>query len=279
MSPQFDNRLISSFLLLLDHEVQRRGTAFINVSGQLYRVPGNLANTDAYTSPYKGWCNDTSISGATIASGVFLNNNFITIGQSGLDSINHYEGAVYFTGVNLPANTSVTAAYAVKDFNIYLTDQNEWSILFETKYAINGKFDQPPSGLALKTKTVPAIFVRTKQQDTRPFALGGYDNSMISLRAIVIADNEYSKIAACNILKNMNYRPVPIVTGTPFDANGRMTGNINYNYNTAPIDSRFSTWILGVRTVDIPQEGQYSNVLRNMARVDFDISTVIAHTY
>jgi hypothetical protein len=102
MTPQFDNRLISSFLLLLDHEVQRRGTAFINVSGQLYQVPSNLANTNTYTSPYKGWCNDTSISGATIASGVFLNNNFITIGQSGLDSINHYEGAVYFTGVNFP---------------------------------------------------------------------------------------------------------------------------------------------------------------------------------
>lgn len=280
MTPQFDNIVVTSFLLMVDHEIQKRGAAFSNTSGLLYPVPSNLLNTYTYASPYKQWCNDTSIPGATVASGVYLNNNFVTIGQSGLDAINHYAGVVYFTGAPLPVSTVVSAAYAVKEYSINLVDQTEWKLLFETKFVLNRQIDQTKglTGLPLDTKTIPAIFIKTRNQDTRPFALGGYDNSMLSLRAIVIADTEFSRVAACNILKNMNYRPIPITTGTPFDFRGRMTG-INYNYDQLSADSRYSTWILGVRGADLPQVGQYENVLKNMGRVDFDISTVISHTY
>jgi hypothetical protein len=123
MQPQFDNKLITSFLLLVDHELLKRGLAYTNTSGQLYRISSNLTNAIAYASPVKGWVNDTSISGATVASGVYVNGHFVTIGQSGLDSINHYQGVAYFTGVNFLNSTTVTAAYSVKEFNVSMVDQ------------------------------------------------------------------------------------------------------------------------------------------------------------
>jgi hypothetical protein len=246
--------------------------------GQLYRIPSNLTNAIAYASPFKGWVNDTSISGATVASGIYVNGHFVTIGQSGLDSINHYQGVAYFTGVNFPNSTTVTAAYSVKEFNVSITDQNEWKLLFETKFVSSNEFNQVQSGLALDTKTVPAVFIRNKGQDSRPFALGGYDNSILSMRAIVVADNQFGRIAACNILKNMNYRPVPLITATPFDWAGRFTG-VNYNYDQLAIDSSVTNWILGVRGIDVPQEGDYENIIKSVGRVDFDISTVLRHTY
>lgn len=277
MTPQLDNKLISSFLLMLDHVIQKNGQAFTNTSGLFYPIASNIKSLYAYASPYKQLCNDISISGANVLSGVYLNNNFVTVGQSGLAAINHYQGTLYFTGA-LPSQTVVSGNYGIKDFNIELSDQPEWKVLFDTKFVSNRTYNQTLSGLALDTKTCPSIFVRTKVQDTKPFALGGIDNSEIRLRTIIVADNEYSKIAAANILKNMNYHPLPVVLSTSFNSLGAMTG-INYNYETLSTDPDIYPWILRVRVIDIPPEGQYQNMIRNMVMADFDISVIIRHSY
>lgn len=277
MQVQFDNRLISSFLLMIDHEVQKRGAAYYNYSGLFYPAKNSTNNIYTYTSPFKQLSNDTSVTGANIISGVYVNGTFVTVGQSGLRSINHYQGAVNFNS-QLPASTAVSGRYAVKEFNVELVDQQEWKLLFDTKFISNNQYNQVLSGLALDTKITPAIFIRSKVQENKPFSIGGLEDNIVKLRAVVIAENEFQKVAVCSILKNLNYRPVNIVNSTPFDALGNMTG-INYNYEQLSFDTSYHTWILGVKYVDVPQVGQFKDILRNMAIIDFDISTIIRHSY
>lgn len=277
MQPQFDNRVISSFLLMLDHEIQKRGQAYANQSSLFYPVRNPVSNSYAYAAPFKQLSNDTSVTGATIMSGIYLNNHFVIVGQSGLQAINHYKGTVYFNSA-LPTNTVISGSYATKEFNVELVDQPEWKLLFETQYISSNMFNQALSGLPLDTKTTPSIFIRTKVQGNKPFSLGGMDDKTLHIRAIVVVDNEFQRLGVCDILKNLNYRPLPIVNSTPFDSLGNMTG-VNYNYEQLSFDSSVQPWILGVKVIDIPQEKNFQNINRNMAMVDFDISAILRHTY
>lgn len=260
----------------MDHEVQRRGQAYTNYSGLFYPVSGTRSDTFTYSAPYKQLCNDTSISGAQVMSGVYLNNNLISVGQSGLKYINHYEGALYFTG-KLPNNTRISGNYAIKEFNVRLTDKPDWKLLFETKYVTNSKYNQTLSGLPFDVQTCPSIFIKVKDSQNVPFAFKSMDDNVMQIRTVVVADSEFEKVAACNILKNLSYRPINLINNTPFDSLGNMTG-VNYNYDTLSVDSAYLPWIMGVKVIDVPQQGPYQDINKNMAIVDFELSTVMRHT-
>lgn len=277
IQPQYDNKLLSSFLLLIDHKVQEKGLAYTNRSSLLYPVASSYYGKYAYATPYKQLCNDVSISGANILSGVYLNGNYISIGQSGLSAINHYQGAVYFNNP-LPTNSVVSGNYAVKEFSVELTDQPEYKLLFETKYYPYNQYNQTLSGLAIDERTSPIIMIRTKHDDDVPFALGGIENKKKTIRAIVVADNEYQRTAVCNILKNMMYSPFYLTNTLPFDGMGNMTG-INYNFNTLLQDTSMNPWIMKVKVVDVPRAKDFKDIPRNVCFVDFNIQTIAQHTY
>lgn len=277
IQPQYDNKLLSAFLLLIDHQVQSKGLAYTNYSSRFFPVASQIQGQYAYAAPFKSLCNDVSVSGANIMSGVYLNGNYVTIGQSGLAAINHYNGAVYFKNP-LPANVIVSGNYAIKDFSIELTDQPEYKLLFETKYVSSPKYDQTLSGLDLDVKTSPIIFLRTKNDDDEPFALGGIEKKSKIVRAIVIADTEYQRMAVCNILKNMMYSPFYLTPTLPFDSMGNYTG-LAYNYNNLIKDSGSFPWIMKVKVVDIPRAAAFASMPKNMSMVDFNIQTIALHSY
>lgn len=277
IQPQFENKLISSFLLHIDHRIQDKGLAYTNYTSQLYPIPSMIYGQYAYAAPFKQLCNDISISGAQVMSGIYLNGNYISIGQSGLSAINHYEGAVFFNNP-LPANSIISGRYSVKDFSIEITDQPEYKLLFETKYLTSSKYNQTLSGLDLDTKTSPIIFLRSKIGNPEPFALGGIENKKKTIRAIIIADNEYQRVAVCNILKDLMFSPFFITTQLPFDAEGNMTG-INYNFNNLIKDTTYFPWIMNVKEVDIPRADAFKTMPKNMNFIDFQINTLTLHTY
>ena len=112
MKPQFDNKVMSSFFLWFDNKLLKKGEAFENVTGQFY----------------------DSITGATIPTGLYVGDNLVNVsegGSDGLFAINYNEGRAYFSG---DQSSDVTGSFAIKDFNVFLTNQPEDKILFETKY-------------------------------------------------------------------------------------------------------------------------------------------------
>jgi len=277
IQPGLDNQLISSFLLLLDYRILSRGQAYTNYSSLFYPITSYDQNLNIYSCPFKSLVNDIGISGANVLSGVYLNGNYVTIGQSGLQAINHYNGCLYFNQ-QLPNNTIISGNYAIKDFSIKISDQPEYKLLFETKYTTNGAYLQNPTGISLDSETSPIIYLRTKHDDNVPFALGGYEDKTKILRAIVIADTEYQRMAVVNILKDMCYSPFYITTQVPFDAFGSYTG-IPYSYTGLPQNNNYFPWIFDVKVTDIPRYRQFKSTPANMSMCDFQIKTIAKHTY
>lgn len=274
MIQQLDNKIISSFLLYLDHEIQSKGQAFKNSVLSFYPVSSPYSNIYTYTARTKPFCNDTSISGASILSGVYLNNTFIQVGQSGLKAINHYQGALHFTGTN-PTNVSISGQLAIKEISIKISNQPDYKLLFETHYmSDNSNPSAMLSGIPLDAEVSPIIFLKRQKQENKPFGFSRLDNQTINMRAIIVVDNEFQEIALTSILKNLNYRAIPLIASTPFDAMGNMTGVTNYNYSQLPIDTSFTPMIFGVKVIDFPITDGVKNILRNMAVIDFEISTI-----
>ena len=148
MKAQFNNTVMSSMLLWFDNKLLSKGEAFTNFSSNFYNVDSQYFGFYTYGAPYKQMIVDTSISGANIISGVYVNGIFTKIGENSLTGINSSQGHLYFnTEINNP-NLNLSGNYAVKDFNIFLTSETEEDLLFETQFQLNPKTYQNPTGLS-----------------------------------------------------------------------------------------------------------------------------------
>lgn len=270
-----DIRTLSSFAMWLDNVVTQKGVAFTNYSGELFRTNSSYQGLYAYSAPFKSLVSDLSINNANILSGVYLNGTFVNVGTSGLASIDHTNGVVYFNS-QLANSVQVSGRYAIKEVNVKITDSLEQKLLLETKYVSNSRYGQNLSGLPPDSIIAPIIFVKYKQTENKPFSFGGLDDNSIKIRCVGIFDNEYQKIGVGNILKNLNLSGFNIVTGSPLDFRGHYTG-LAYNYNNLSFNSTYSPFIRDVRIFDVPQVGEYENLPRNALIADFEIFCAMRH--
>ena len=92
MKAQLDNILMSSMIMWIDHQLLNKGEAFQNYNSQFYPITNIYNGFYSYGLPFKQVVSDSSISGANLLSGVYVNNSFIKVGQSGLTGINPNQG-------------------------------------------------------------------------------------------------------------------------------------------------------------------------------------------
>jgi len=229
MKAQFDNRVMSSLLLFVDHKLLDHGEAFDNHSSYFTEANQTYANYFNYSAPFKQLVSDVSIDGANVMTGVYLDDSFIIPGQSGLNSIDYKNGQVNFTQ-QITGNNRISGNYAVKEFNTYLTTLSEEEILFESKYHVKPKTHQTTTGLAPSAQTFPAIFVKNVSSENVPFSFGGTDQTNFNARLVVLADSAYNLDAACSILKDVVKSNVYFIQDElPYNALGAYTG-VAYNY-------------------------------------------------
>ena len=134
MKPQFDNQVMSSFLLWFDYTLLSKGEAFQNTTGQFYSVSDDYYGYYTYASSYSQFVSDASITGATIPTGLYAGNTLVNVGEggnNGLYAIDYGNGRSYWSGSQ---SSDVTGSFAIKDFNVYLTSRTEDEILFQTQY-------------------------------------------------------------------------------------------------------------------------------------------------
>ena len=232
MKPQFENILMSSMVLWFDHTLIKKGEAFSNYNSEFYPITNIYNGYYTYGAPFKNLIRDESITGTNIISGVYLNNNFITTGQSGLVAINADQGQLYFSSeLN---NPTISGNYAVKDYGIYLTNENEEKILFETKFNLNPKTTENPTGLPINAQTYPAIYLKNNGGNNTPLAFGGLDSSNINVRAIVISDSIFSMDAVSSIFKDTARTYIPIIQPSemPFNSLNGLKSRYNYDLLT-----------------------------------------------
>ena len=274
MKAQLDNILMSSMIMWIDNILLTKGEAFQNYNSQFYPVTNIYNGFYTYGLPFKQVVSDSSITGANLLSGVYVNNSFITVGQGGLSGINPNNGQVYFDS-NQSANT-LSGSYAVKDFNIYLTSEPEEKILFESQFQVRPKTTQTATGLAIDSITYPCVFLKNNGGENQPFAFGGQDNTIMQVRAIVVSNNMFNLDAVCSILKDTARRYVPLVYNPPFNNFGALnSGYYNYNSLTSGID--LSNQAFYIEEVNISKIFANLNVKSTQiypAFVDFTLSNI-----
>ena len=66
MKSQFDNQVVSSFMLWFDHTLLKEGEAYTNTTGLFYDMEDEIYGYFTYALPYKQIVSDKSITGAKI---------------------------------------------------------------------------------------------------------------------------------------------------------------------------------------------------------------------
>jgi hypothetical protein len=201
MKPQFQHKLTTSFMLWADNFITDKGDAYQNYQSPLYPMGIDDQLGEAfvtYSSPHKQWVFDSGINGVQVPNGIYNNGEFIPRGESGL-ILDFDDGRVIFESSFGANNNNLTAAYSVKDFNWYITNQTEEQLIVESKFDSNGRFKQEQSGIPPHKQVVPAIFVNPELVQNEPFAFGGEDKTSTSIRCVVFAENTYQLDGALSI--------------------------------------------------------------------------------
>lgn len=215
MKQDYLHSLFSSFSLWFDHTLLQNGGAFTNISGRLYNMadPG-FSGAAVYSSPYKQWVYDSSVSGSQVPSGVYVNGSFITRGTSGMFFDFQNGRAIFPSGLN---SYNVTAAYSSKEFNIYTTTRSDSDLIFETRFLVNPTIPQLLTGSTPDQIIAPAIFLKIKGFNNDPFSFGGQESSNVNLRAIMMADSEFNLNAVGAVFTDTVRSNFLILNNTPIN--------------------------------------------------------------
>ena len=242
MIEQFQHKTTNSFMLWFDNYLLKKGQAYSNKSGIFYYYADDRLDDrfKAFGSPYKQWVNDSSISGATIPSGVYISGSFHPR-NSGL-LLDFTNGRALISGT--ASTSSVSGSFAVKDFNIYFTNDSEEDLIVDKKYMPNSTvFSAIESYAQPYDNVVPAIFLSSLSINNSPFSFGGEDTTKVQMKAVVIAENSYQLDGALSIFADSLNEVFPTIpfSGNPTTEYGDVkNGLYSYDslknqYNTQPL--------------------------------------------
>jgi len=275
MIEQFQHKLTSSFFLWFDNFLLKKGEAYSNKTGELfnYADPRLDSRYVAYGSPYKQWVTDSSIAGAVIPTGVSV----VGAGTSGRDNgvvFDFENGRALFSGSN--TSMTVTGEFAVKDFNVYLTNDTEDDLIVENKYTVNSRLPSGPlTYIEPYDDVVPAIFLSVSQAENSPFALGGMQETKVQAKAVVLAEDTYQLDGVMSIFMDSVDEVIAAIpmSGYPITEFGDLKGG-SFNYTGLAEDYQGETKFCIEKVKTSKLTDRTRNVLANelyVGFVDFDI--------
>ena len=229
MIAQYQHKVMTSFLLWFDNHLLTKGEAFSNKTGTLHyfddsRLPDSYKS---YSSPYKQWVTDSSISQANIPS------SFMGSGRSDNIIFDFENGRIIETGGAFGTSETITGTFAVKDFNIYLTNETEEDLILESKFVQNSRYGDSESGIKPYDQAVPAIFINSETIQNVPFAFGGEDQTRMSIKAVVLAEDAYGLDGVLSIFADTRHKNINLIpfSGHPITEYGDLK-DCSFNYTT-----------------------------------------------
>jgi len=258
MKPLYQHKLLTSFYLWFDHYLLDKGEAYKNFQGtDFYNYSDErIQNKTVFGSPYKQWVYDKSIENAVIPTisgeaGSLTNPSGNTTGTSGL-LIDYDNGRVLFNdGVSSSAN--ISGGYAVKNFNTYVSNQNEESLIMEGKYKLNARYTRELTYVAPYDEVTPAVFLSTTTSNNEPFAFGGEDNTISNITAVAFAENTYQLDGILSIFADSTkeiFNGVPY-TGAPLDEYGNIKSTYPTGYDYKNVANNNSTDIFFIQNTTV----------------------------
>lgn len=226
MNYQFDHYLLSSFRLWLDNHILDKGQAYQNVTGQFFPTSSEINGLYTYQSSYPQFVYDSSVTGASVITGVYANNTFIGRGTSGL-KIDYLNGRVFTSGV-----MNITGSFSKKEFNVYMNDKSAEVLIEEAFGSTREKRQKPFAAINPKNVIVPFINFTLVNSSNKPFAYGGEDETKTLIRGTIVTDNSFKMNGLLGLLRDCQYRCFSYVSDNqsiPFNYyNDLKTGGFNY---------------------------------------------------
>lgn len=280
MKEQYLHKITSSFFLWIDNVILKQD-AYVNTSTELFYTKDPLLHGYVtYSSPYKQWVSDSSIQGANIPSGIYVNDQFIGRGVSGL-SIDFENGRVIFDE-NVGTGLTVSGEYAYKEMNVYMTPSFEQEIINEKANILDERFYTELSGIAPYNYALPAIFVTNAGITKNPWAFGGIDEASLEVKTVMMASDSYVIDGIISILNDQAYNNFCVFENPnsvlPYNEFCDLKSGY-YNY-TGIVDSENKNlgYISSVKVTRLTPERLRANFLsRNVkiALIDFNISYIL----
>jgi hypothetical protein len=215
MNVGFDHELLSSFYLWVDDKLNYFAEAYQPSASHTFQYVDSLdvpSNYHAYYSPYRQfvWSSDK----VTV-------NDFVTINGTQVQDkngiyIDYNNGRVLVdTAVHGASKTlTITGDFAYKTVNVYITDETEENVILNSDFIIspvNQTYLQQNGGFSDKIYTVPAIFLTLSNSINEPFAFGGLDNTIANLRAVIVADSNYTLDGVLSMFRDTARTCVPLI--------------------------------------------------------------------
>jgi hypothetical protein len=267
---------MTSFFLWFDHELLQKGEAYSNKTGTLYaqsdsRLPNSYISLQ---SNYKQWVNDSSITGAI---NPIIPTDFEGSGRANDIVFDFENGRLIETGSVVSAGDTLTGTFAVKDFNVYLTNETEEDLIIENKFKLNSRYGTPTmSGIEPYDQVTPAIFLNVEFSRNEGFELGGMDQTNSTIKAVVLADSDYQLDGALSIFADSARKIVPKIpfSGHPSTEYGDIKGG-SYNYTGLAESYTDGSFFIDDVTVSKFSQRAQTSIPGDIkvGFIDFDIST------
>lgn len=277
MKVQYKHEILSSFVLWFDHYLSDHAEAYQNVESNFYYYPDEmLTNKTVYGAPFKQFIYDTSVSGANIITSVSGDGQLIPKGTSGM-KIDYNEGRILFdntvsTGIN------ISGSYAVKDFNIYISNQTEEELVVEGKFKNNSRYSRIETYVPPYDQATPAVFISLEGGENIPFAFGGEDETRTMIKAVVLTEDLYQLDGILSVFEDSRQLCVSKIpfTGAPLGEYGDIKSGAyptGFNYDT--ISNNYNTdnyYIDSVNTSKLEDEVR-KNIPSNLfiGFIDFEV--------
>ena len=137
-----------------------------------------------------------------------------------------------------------------------------------------------PTGLEPGTKTYPVVYLKNDGSYNEPFAFGGEDNTIMRVRAIVIADSQFEIDAIGSLFRDQIHSNIGLFTAAemPFNQYGYYRNDVLYNY-TGVVNGKGDADLMFLEDVNV---SRFDKVLENEVRkfnpnvystlIDFEIN-------
>tara|TARA_R110002020_G_scaffold22527_4_gene76137 strand:- start:551 stop:1399 length:849 start_codon:yes stop_codon:yes gene_type:complete len=274
MIEQFQHKLTTSFFLWFDNFLLTKGEAYTNTTGQFfyYDDPHLDSRYTAFGSPYKQWVNDSSVTGATIPTGVYVGGNIS--GRADGAVLDFDNGRALMSGT--PTGSTITGSFSVKDFNLYMTNDTEEDLIVENKYMVNSVLPSAPyTYIPPYDDVVPAVFLSVANTQNDPLAFGGMQDTKVGAKAVILTQDTYQLDGVLSIFAdsvNETFNAIPM-TGYPTTELGDLKNN-SYSYsNLASQYAGDTTFFIDTATTSKLTDRVRKSLANDMyvGFIDFDI--------
>jgi hypothetical protein len=215
MKPQFQHKVVTSMMLWFENYFLNKAEAYSTETGKFtyYSDIALPAGYKAYGSEYKQTVYDSSLTGAYVPSGVYINGSFSGFNNSTL-FFDHLNGRVIASGLTTGAN--ITGKFSPKQISIYFTNDIEENVILNVQERLNQNVANPHEFYTPYEQKLPAIYLSNQSMQNKPFAFGGMNETITKTTAVILANQAYELDCVLSVFADSYNENIPICD---FDSN------------------------------------------------------------